>query len=304
LTGATIATGSEYTRSQRKDDCVADVFVRLSTSDNNHKGQSAVGVKTKASDKVLAEADRALLRLFLGTPSRVDIIGKNSTAAERDQEAAQYVTGIGASTKLSDKWSGQQLTSRKTQVTSDASGAFKGVLVTRYVDIGSIEEQLEMLAVQESSKVASLRLSMKHKIYRTLDPRRYSMYFNRWYDAINVLSLPPFHKATPCNLYYIIFAPIRICRVLESACSFRRPIAAHDPTKQILPPPPYIRSAYTMVLEREKLVGFQYDWVFHGRLDAAWGAPVKPHYLWSNVSAKKIMDHSLLMLLVMTFWCV
>jgi hypothetical protein len=100
LTGATIATGSEYTRSQRKDDCVADVFVRLSTSDNNHKGQSAVGVITKASDKVLAEAERALIRLFLGTPSCVEIIDKNSTALERDQEAAQYITGIGASSMI------------------------------------------------------------------------------------------------------------------------------------------------------------------------------------------------------------
>jgi hypothetical protein len=166
--------------------CIPDVFVRLSTSDNIHQGANAVGVKTKASDKVLAEADRALLRLFLGTPSRVEIIGKNSTAAERDQEAAQYITGIGASTKLTDKWSGQQLVSRKTQVTSDASGAFKGVLMTRYIDIGSTEEQLEMLAVQESAKATSLKLPMKHKIYRRLDSRRYSMYFNRWYASPEV----------------------------------------------------------------------------------------------------------------------
>jgi hypothetical protein len=59
--------------------------------------------------------------------------------------------------------------------------------MTRYIDIGSTEEQLEMLAVQESAKATSLKLSMKHKIYRTLDPRRYSMYFNRWY-ARNVSS--------------------------------------------------------------------------------------------------------------------
>jgi hypothetical protein len=46
------------------------------------------------------------------------------------------------------------------------------VLKVTWLDIGSAEEKNEML----SSSFTSLR----HKIFRTLDPRRYSMYFNRW----------------------------------------------------------------------------------------------------------------------------
>ena len=41
-----------------------------------------------------------------------------------------------------------------------------------WVDIGSKEEKDDMLG--------SIFTSIRHKIFRTLDPRRYSMYFNRW----------------------------------------------------------------------------------------------------------------------------
>jgi hypothetical protein len=45
-----------------------------------------------------------------------------------------------------------------------------------------------------------------------------------------------------------------------------------------------------MAMEREKQMGFTYDWVFHGRIDSAWGAPVKPYFMWSKVSEDE-SDH-------------
>jgi hypothetical protein len=38
-----------------------------------------------------------------------------------------------------------------------------------------------------------------------------------------------------------------------------------------------------MALDREKAMGFKYDWVVHARLDTMWGSPVEPHYEWKKV---------------------
>jgi hypothetical protein len=55
-------------------------------------------------------------------------------------------------------------------------------------------------------------------------------------------------------------------------------------------------------------MGINYDWVFHGRLDAAWGPPVNPHYMWLKVLGDKIAALCLLaclsaFLLVCLFAC-
>lgn len=97
--------------------CKHDVFVRISTSDNNHVGISAKG------------------NLTLGTP-------------ELRQQADEALKSI---TPLPEEG---------------------GQLHRVFVDIASEEEKREMLEAFPSD--------MKHKIYRDLDPRRYSMYFNRW----------------------------------------------------------------------------------------------------------------------------
>jgi hypothetical protein len=97
--------------------CVHDVFVRVSSSDNNHVGISATGNLTLGSDELRRQIDDAL-RTLEPTP---------------------------------------------------AEG---GKLHRVFMDIGSKEEAQEILDFGKDD--------LKHRVYRDLDPRRYSMYFNRW----------------------------------------------------------------------------------------------------------------------------
>lgn len=134
--------------------CVGDVFVRVSSNDNNHVGIDAVG-----------------------------------------------------SLKVADASYKMKINESLTAISPKPPGA----LIVQYYEIGSLAEKKRMEDYGEGR--------FKHKVYRELDPRRYSMYFGR-----------------------------------------------------------YI--AYTMVLEREKLLGRQYTWVILSRLDTQWGEPIKPVHLW------------------------
>lgn len=88
----------------------------------------------------------------------------------------------------------------------------KSKLFWRVVNIGSNQEANEMDKVTATD--------FKQKVYRDLDPRRYSMYFNR-------------------------------------------------------------AAAYDMALREEIINGKNYTWVVHARLDAGWGAPIRPFHMWS-----------------------
>ena len=101
------------------DTCSADIFVRVSLSDNTHTqdGHAVVdgkGVSIAADEKDLPLVKHALHRLSL---------------------------------------------------------AARGVLNATWVDVGSVAEQEEMKTHFNSSR---------HRVFRELDPRRYSMYFGRW----------------------------------------------------------------------------------------------------------------------------
>jgi len=100
--------------------CVGDVFVRISASDNNHRGYDAVGVFNNATLAELRQIDDALMRLRMPN----------------------------------------------------------GHLYVKRVDIGSPQEQLEMTQHVQSLSPAD---ALMHRIYRSLDSRRYSMYFGRQY---------------------------------------------------------------------------------------------------------------------------
>ena len=72
-----------------------------------------------------------------------------------------------------------RLTEGEKNVASRSKHALSRLLLTsngrsfvEWVDIGSHKEKKEMLE--------QFPTSSRHKIFRTLDPRRYSMYFNRW----------------------------------------------------------------------------------------------------------------------------
>ena len=101
------------------DSCSADIFVRVSLSDNTHMvdGHAVTdgkGVSIAADEKELPLVRHALHRLHL---------------------------------------------------------AVRGVVNATWVDVGSVAEQEEMKAHFNSSR---------HRVFRELDPRRYSMYFGRW----------------------------------------------------------------------------------------------------------------------------
>merc|ERR1711871_1918106 len=58
------------------------------------------------------------------------------------------------------------------QLNPQSGEGTEGVTMVDWTDIGSTKEREEMLNSPFNSQV--------HKVLRTLDPRRYSMYFNRW----------------------------------------------------------------------------------------------------------------------------
>jgi len=108
---------------------VGDVFVRLSTSDNNHRGYDSVGIlRNVTSVAVMLRIEAALQRLQ--TP--------------------------------------------------------EGKLVVKRVDIGGAEEAADMDAHLERHR-DDWDMQMRHKIYRYLDGRRYSMYFARYLAYLMVM---------------------------------------------------------------------------------------------------------------------
>jgi len=107
--------------------CVGDVFVRISASDNNHRGYDAVGVFNNATSAELRQVDEALMRLKMDN----------------------------------------------------------GHLYVKRVDIGSTEERQEMLQHVQGMAAPDALL---HRIYRSLDSRRYSMYFGRYFAYKQVLA--------------------------------------------------------------------------------------------------------------------
>ena len=101
------------------DSCSADIFVRVSLSDNTH---------------------------MLHGKAVVDGKGVSIAADERDLPLVRHAL-------------------HRLQL------AVRGVVNATWVDVGSVAEQEEMRAKFNSSR---------HRVFRELDPRRYSMYFGRW----------------------------------------------------------------------------------------------------------------------------
>jgi hypothetical protein len=102
--------------------CTADVFIRISTSDNMHdqKAFDAAGEYVPGNSSINQEIKHAISRL--------------------------------------------------NPYTEEGGGG--GITQIDWTDIGSEKEKSDMLSSPFTSR--------RHKIFRTLDPRRYSMYFNRW----------------------------------------------------------------------------------------------------------------------------
>lgn len=88
-----------------------------------------------------------------------------------------------------------------------------GHLYTEYYAIGS-EEELEAMKAFGGN-------NFRHRMFRELDTRRYSMYYGRYV-------------------------------------------------------------AYEMALQHEYSLGYNYTWIVHARFDAAWGEPLRPHFLWTH----------------------
>ena len=109
--------------------CVGDVFVRLSTSDNNHRGYDSIGVlKNATSFTIMRKIEAALERLK--TPA--------------------------------------------------------GKLIVKRVDIGGAVEAADMDA-HIATHAADWDAQMRHRVYRHLDGRRYSMYFSRFLAYLMVM---------------------------------------------------------------------------------------------------------------------
>jgi hypothetical protein len=169
-------------RDNRK--CIADVFVRLSTSDNNHQGASAVGVFTQGSKEVLDRANSALRRLHLGQAAASTVSfpynHRSLTATNETIISPSQRRLAGSNPDIEPEEEQYARTTTQKTYTLAGPGSYGGVLNVQYVDIGSNEEMLEMIELENKARVTRQKLGAKHKIYRILDPRRYSMYFHRW----------------------------------------------------------------------------------------------------------------------------
>lgn len=96
--------------------CRADVFLRISTTDNRHEGLDAVGITSKGDPNDIPKIEKAVSRI-------------------------------------------------------NPHSHVGGRTILDWTDIGSEKEKSEMLLHFPNQR---------HKVFRTLDPRRYSMHFNRW----------------------------------------------------------------------------------------------------------------------------
>jgi hypothetical protein len=169
--------------------CVADIFARLSKDDNKHEGISSLGVFNSGNDSLVAAAHRALERFLLhfDTPnarqgrfsadsnasrSRDDMTTRRRMKRENNRKSDSYTVGGGRRQVLS--------VNAISALGGNDGPKIGGSLVFENVDIGSSVERKEMLDVEEGYKRVSPILAKKHKVFRELDPRRYSMYFNRW----------------------------------------------------------------------------------------------------------------------------
>jgi hypothetical protein len=136
--------------------CSKDIFIRLSKIDNFHKGYNANGVPRV--DKTLNEdiISRALLRL--------DPASASTSSNVHDNDASKN----SGSTRLTE------IGARQGHVYGH------GVCRIQWRSIGSELLQREKSEAPFADPNRNKLTAVAHRVFRTLDSRRYDMYFNRW----------------------------------------------------------------------------------------------------------------------------